>query len=100
MQAFIETGKKLSELRKEVTLWPQKMINVIVDKEKKFNWDKNENLMNFIYEKEEEIYGNGRILVRASGTENLIRVMVEAKTDEIVDKILNEVVEKVKEELL
>ena len=35
MQAFIESGKKLSELREEITLWPQDMVNIIVDKEKK-----------------------------------------------------------------
>lgn len=100
MQAFIESGKKLSELRKEITLWPQKMINVMVSKEKKQNWESNQELISFINSKEKEIYGEGRILVRASGTENLIRVMVEAKNMEIVDKILNEIVEKVKVELV
>ena len=54
----------------------------------------------FIKEKEQEINGKGRILVRASGTEPLIRVMVEAETEEIVDKYVNELVNKVKEELL
>ncbi|WP_064580112.1 phosphoglucosamine mutase [Streptobacillus moniliformis] len=99
MQAFIESGKKLSELRKEIKLWPQAMINVPVLKEKKKNWDKNQNLINYINEKEEEILGEGRILVRPSGTENLIRVMVEARTKETMERILNEIVEKVKEEL-
>ncbi|ACZ01064.1 phosphoglucosamine mutase [Streptobacillus moniliformis] len=99
MQAFIESGKKLSGLRKEIKLWPQAMINVPVLKEKKKNWDKNQNLINYINEKEEEILGEGRILVRPSGTENLIRVMVEARTKETMERILNEIVEKVKEEL-
>ncbi|WP_064590024.1 phosphoglucosamine mutase [Streptobacillus moniliformis] len=99
MQAFIESGKKLSELRKEIKLWPQAMINVPVLREKKKNWDKNQNLINYINEKEEEILGEGRILVRPSGTENLIRVMVEARTKETMERILNEIVEKVKEEL-
>ncbi|WP_064579380.1 phosphoglucosamine mutase [Streptobacillus moniliformis] len=99
MQVFIESGKKLSELRKEIKLWPQAMINVPVLKEKKKNWDKNQNLINYINEKEEEILGEGRILVRPSGTENLIRVMVEARTKETMERILNEIVEKVKEEL-
>ncbi|WP_156298958.1 phosphoglucosamine mutase [Streptobacillus canis] len=99
MQAFIESGKKLSELRKEITLWPQDMINVPVAKEKKKDWDKNTNLVNFIIEKEEEILGEGRVLVRPSGTENLIRVMVEAKTKETMERVLNDIVKKVKEEL-
>ena len=100
MQAFIESGKKLSELREEITLWPQDMVNILVDKEKKKTWDKNENLLEFIEEKEREIQGLGRILVRASGTENLIRVMVEAKEEGVLNKILNELVYKVKEELV
>lgn len=100
IQAFIENGKKLSDLRKEITLWPQKMENIYIDKDKKKTWQDNKELMNFIYEKEKEIYNSGRIIVRASGTENLIRVMVEAKEEKILNKILNEIVEKVKEELL
>ena len=100
MQAFIESGKKLSELREEISLWPQDMVNIIVDKEKKKTWDKNEKLIKFIEEKEKEIHGLGRILVRASGTENLIRVMVEATDEGILNKILNELVDKVKEELV
>ena len=100
MQAFIESDKKLSELREEISLWPQDMVNIIVDKEKKKTWDKNEKLIKFIEEKEKEIHGLGRILVRASGTENLIRVMVEAKEEGVLNKILNELVDKVKEELV
>ena len=100
MQAFIESGKKLSELREDIFLWPQDMVNIIVDKEKKKTWDKNEKLIKFIEEKEKEIHGLGRILVRASGTENLIRVMVEAKEQNILNKILTELVDKVKEELV
>ena len=100
MQAFIESDKKLSELREEISLWPQDMVNIIVDKEKKKTWDKNEKLIKFIEEKEKEIHELGRILVRASGTENLIRVMVEAKEEGVLNKILNELVDKVKEELV
>ncbi|WP_073507726.1 phosphoglucosamine mutase [Streptobacillus notomytis] len=99
MQVFIESGKKLSELRKEIKLWPQSMVNVPILKDKKKDWDKNINLINYINEKEEEILGEGRILVRPSGTENLIRVMVEARNKETMERILNEIVEKVKEEL-
>ncbi len=99
MQVFIESGEKLSELRKEIKLWPQSMVNVPILKDKKKDWDKNINLINYINEKEEEILGEGRILVRPSGTENLIRVMVEARNKETMERILNEIVEKVKEEL-
>ena len=52
---------------------------------------------NFKKEKEEEINKKGRVLVRASGTEPLIRVMVEAETDEIVNKYVKVLSEKVQE---
>ena len=49
--------------------------------------------------KQKEIAGKGRILVRASGTESLIRVMVEAEKQEIVDKYIKELAKKVEEVL-
>ena len=100
VSAMIESGKTLSELVKDIKLWPQDMKNITVSKEKKADWKNNKALTEFIKEKEQEINGKGRILVRASGTEPLIRVMVEAETEEIVDKYVNELVNKVKEELL
>ena len=46
---------------------------------------------------EQELAGNGRILLRASGTENLIRVMVEASSDELTDKCCEQVAKLVRE---
>lgn len=97
VSAILDSGKSLNELIKDIKLWPQKSQNIIVSKEKKATWDSNEELMNFIKEKEEEINKKGRVLVRASGTEPLIRVMVEAETMEIVDKYVKILSEKVQE---
>ena len=97
--AMLESGKTLNELVEEIELWPQKSQNIIVSKEKKSSWDTNSELMDFIKKKEKEIQGKGRILVRASGTESLIRVMVEAETQEIVDKYVKELSAKVEEVL-
>lgn len=49
------SGKSLHDLIKDIKLWPQKSQNIIVSKEKKATWDSNEELMNFIGEKEKEI---------------------------------------------
>lgn len=95
--AMLESEKTLNELVEEIKLWPQKSQNIIVSKEKKATWETNKELMDFIREKEKEIMGKGRILVRASGTESLIRVMVEAETQEIVDKYVSELSKKVEE---
>ena len=99
-QDFFKNAKDINELAKNIKLWPQDMQNVTVSKEKKAGWENNKALTDFIKEKEQEINGKGRILVRASGTEPLIRVMVEAESQEIVDKYVKELVNKVKEELL
>ena len=71
----------------------------MVSKEKKATWETNKELIDFIKEKEKEINGKGRILVRASGTESLIRVMVEAEKQETVDKYVEELSKKVEEVL-
>lgn len=97
--AMLESGKTLNELVEEIELWPQKSQNIMVSKDKKSTWETNIELINFIKEKEKEIQGKGRILVRASGTESLIRVMVEAETQEIVDKYVKELADKIEKEL-
>ncbi|WP_080875978.1 phosphoglucosamine mutase [Oceanobacillus timonensis] len=75
-----ESGKPLSELADEMTIFPQTLVNVRVI-------DKNEALtspivLDEVQAVEEELGENGRVLVRPSGTEPLVRVMVEAKTKE------------------
>lgn len=77
-----ETGKKLSELAAEVTTFPQKLENIrVTDKQTALT---DPEIQKIIEEVEAEMGDNGRVLVRPSGTEPLIRVMVEAPTDEEV----------------
>ena len=97
--AILESGRTLHELVKDIKLWPQNSKNITVAKEKKATWESNKDLIDFIKAKEKEIAGKGRILVRASGTESLIRVMVEAESQEIVDKYVEELSKKVEETL-
>ena len=97
--AVLESGKTLHELVKGIELWPQDSKNIFVAKEKKATWETNKELIDFIKAKEKEIAGKGRILVRASGTESLIRVMVEAESQKIVDKYVEELSKKVEETL-
>ena len=97
--AILESGRTLHELVKGIKLWPQNSKNITVVKEKKATWESNKDLIDFIKAKEKEIAGKGRILVRASGTESLIRVMVEAESQEIVDKYVEELSKKVQETL-
>ena len=99
VQAVIESKKSLSELVDKIKLWPQRMDNIIVSKEKKKNWQENKVIAENIKKVSEELEGNGRVLVRASGTEALIRVMVEAKTQELVDKYVEFLSDIVRKEL-
>ena len=62
--------------------WPQVLINVKVDNAKKNIWNKNENITSFIEKKEKEMGNEGRVLVETSGTEPIVRVMVEGKNAE------------------
>ncbi|MDB6354393.1 phosphoglucosamine mutase [Trichococcus sp. K1Tr] len=92
-----QTGKKLSELADEVTLYPQELVNVRVSEK--------EGVMEIpavkaiIEEVEAEMAGKGRILVRPSGTEPLLRVMAEAETDEKCHDYVMRIVNVVKAEI-
>lgn len=84
-----ETGKKLSELTEEITIYPQVLKNVQVK-------DRSETLhapqLNEIVKKVETALGEtGRVLVRSSGTESLVRVMVEAETKELCHEYVDEI---------
>lgn len=80
-----ETGKKLSELAAEVTIYPQKLVNIRVENSMKDKAMEVPAIREIIEKMEAEMAGNGRILVRPSGTEPLLRVMAEAPTDQEVD---------------
>ncbi|MBD8005739.1 phosphoglucosamine mutase [Bacillus norwichensis] len=91
------TNKPLSELAKEMQKFPQKLVNVKV-KDKHHVTD-NEKVKTVIEQVEAEMDGNGRVLVRPSGTEPLVRVMVEAPTEEACEQFVQRIVEVVKEEM-
>ncbi len=99
VEVIRDSGKTLDELVDVIPEWPQVLINVRVDNTKKNLWDKNENIVSFIKEKEKIMGNKGRVLVRTSGTEPIVRVMVEGKEAEEVKKIAEEIAEVVKTEL-
>lgn len=91
------TKKSLSELAGEMVKYPQLLVNVKVTD--KYKVAENEKVKAVIEEVEQEMAGNGRVLVRPSGTEPLVRVMVEALTDSDCEQYVNRIVEVVKEEM-
>ncbi|MGF1993414.1 phosphoglucosamine mutase [Enterococcus casseliflavus] len=92
-----QTGKKLSELAGEVTIYPQKLVNIRVT-DKKGAMDVPA-IRKIVEETEAEMNGEGRILVRPSGTEPLLRVMAEAPTIEKVDYYVEKIAAVVREEI-
>lgn len=98
LQALKESGMKASVLTSCCAQYPQELINVEVphtpgEKERIMA---DESLWARVKEREEELHGEGRVLIRPSGTEALIRVMVEAKTDEIALEVATDLAEFIK----
>ncbi|HGO1209530.1 TPA: phosphoglucosamine mutase [Streptococcus pyogenes] len=94
-----ETGKSLSELAAEVTIYPQKLVNIRVENSMKERAMEVPAIANIIAKMEDEMAGNGRILVRPSGTEPLLRVMAEAPTDAEVDYYVDTIADVVRTEI-
>lgn len=90
-------NKKLSELAEELETFPQQLVNIRVSD--KHAVEENHAVKAVIEQVEEKMAGNGRVLVRPSGTESLVRVMVEAETDELCFEYVNEISAVVQEQL-
>jgi len=91
MSILKASGRKCSEIAAEVVPWPQLMINVKVPKDKKNTLQELPSVRAAIAEAEAALGQDGRILVRPSGTEALVRVMVEAKNQQQVQTLAKQV---------
>ena len=91
MEVMIAKKMPLSKLAEEVTMYPQTLKNVRVADKKKTLSDSD--VKAAIEKVEKELGDNGRVLVRESGTEPLIRVMIEASTQAICESKANEIVD-------
>ncbi|USK39197.1 phosphoglucosamine mutase [Cytobacillus firmus] len=91
------TKKPLSELANEMKKFPQKLVNIRVTD--KHHVTDNEKVKKVIAQVEEEMNGNGRILVRPSGTEPLVRVMAEAPTGELCASYVERIAAVVESEM-
>lgn len=96
MQAVIEKKSSLALLASEMKTYPQCLKNIIV-KDKKAAQE-HPAVLAAAEKVTEELAGEGRILLRASGTEPKVRVMVEAKTDELAEKYVDDVIAVIKAE--
>ena len=95
MEAVIESKRTVAQLADPVTIYPQLMKNVPVRDKKEAQEDPDVRAV--ITEVEADLGDNGRVLVRESGTEPVVRVMVEADSDEKCLVNVNKIVDKMKE---
>ena len=93
------SGKSLSALAAEMQVYPQVLVNVTVSAEGKAAYATDEVIKNKIEAVEKELGGDGRVLVRLSGTEPLIRVMLEGRDLDKITALANDIADLVKERL-
>ena len=89
LSALKRCGKTLADCTADMRLFPQTLVNVKVAKD--YDWQANASLMKEKAAAESELGDGGRVLIRASGTEPLIRVMVEAENAELADKMAHRI---------
>ena len=100
LRAIKRTGKTLSELASCMEVFPQVMYNVKVSNFGKVRFDDDEEIKIAIKEAEQELGDQGRVLVRVSGTEPLVRVMLEGKDLKQIETLGKEIAEVVRERLI
>ena len=99
IKVLLETKQKASEAKSIVTIYPQVLINAKVNSDKKYDFDKDPEIKERIEKLEAEFEGNGRVLIRPSGTEPLVRVMIEGEDKEVITKKAQELADFIAEKL-
>ena len=86
LQVMVETGKPLSELAQIMEVLPQALVNAKVANHKKEKYMEYPEIADAIQKLEEKFAGEGRVLIRPSGTEPLVRVMIEGKDQQVIQE--------------
>ena len=94
LHALRESGKPLAELTGDLVMYPQVLLNVKVPKG--FDWQKHQAIAKAQAEAERSLNGRGRVLLRPSGTEPVLRVMVEGEPREAIESAANSIAAVVK----
>lgn len=99
IKSIFEENKKASELGKLVKKYPQILVNAKVNSDKKFDYEKDEEIKTEIEKLEKEFAGNGRVLIRPSGTEPLVRVMIEGENQDYISQKATELANLIEHKL-
>jgi phosphoglucosamine mutase len=99
LQILLEKNVSASKICSIINIYPQVLINAKVSGEKKYDYEKDEDIKEKIDELEKEFSGNGRVLIRPSGTEPLVRVMIEGENKEYIKTKAEELAKLIEEKL-
>jgi len=99
LEVMVRSGKSLKELRAGMQKFPQVMINVPVSANGRQQFDRSETINRVLREVETELNGQGRVILRPSGTEPLIRVTLEGSDSSLVERLANQLADTVRTEL-
>lgn len=96
---LLKNKEKLSKLKQIVKIYPQVLVNAKVASSKKDKYKEDEEINEAINKIEEEFRGSGRVLIRPSGTESLIRVMIERENQDYISRKARELADLIEKKL-
>lgn len=96
MEYYKNSGKKMSELGALMSQYPQVLVNVKVTDDGKREWKENKEIKTAIKTAEDLLGKHGRVLIRESGTEPLVRVMLEGKDNELITEQANKIADELR----
>ena len=99
IKSILEENKNASQMAQMVKLYPQVLVNAKVNSEKKYGFKDDKEIKNAIEKLEKEFAGNGRVLIRPSGTEPLVRVMIEGEDQKYIQKKAEEIAKLIEAKL-
>ena len=99
IKSILEENKKASQMAQMVKLYPQVLVNAKVNSEKKYGFKDDKEIKNAIEKLEKEFAGNGRVLIRPSGTEPLVRVMIEGEDQAYITEKAQEIAKLIEAKL-
>ena len=100
LEVMVDTGKPLSELANIMTVLPQALVNAMVPNHKKDSYMEYPEIAEAIAKLEEKFAGEGRVLIRPSGTEPKVRVMIECKNQDEINRDAKELAELIQNTIL
>lgn len=99
IQILLKNKTKLSTLKQIINIYPQILINAKVSNDKKETYKEDKEIQEAIAKIEEEFKDNGRVLIRPSGTESLVRVMIEGENQDHITQKAKELAKLIEEKL-